>query len=240
MEYNKDQVCEILGVKKVTLRDIETNKKLEERLDRKGYKLLGKEKKGRNVYYNLELVNPEKEVYSNIVKHIFGSDEEEKVAEYFIDRTENTHIPLGLKDISEGCRLSTSTVAKLDKKMMEVKIIKRDDFFYFCIDRTEGEQPIIRECDKEEYKNFWKNTAYIKALGDLQIRYNKGEITLTELQSSTLNLGSLIAVTERKYYYRVKRFKTDQSNKLYQDIKSLVLNLYSTEDIIIETPLIEG
>lgn len=240
MEYNKDQVCEILGVAKRTLKNLETKNQLEERLDKKGYKLLGKEKKGRNVLYTIEQIDQEKEIYGNIVKYIFGSNQDDKVGDYFIARTENDNTPIGLKDMSNHVGLSTKTISKLDKKMLDAKIICKDDFFYFCIDRTEGNKAIVRECDKEGYKNFWKNTAYIKALGDLQKRYSNGEITLTELQVATLDLGSLIAVTENKYCYRVNKFKTNRENQLYQDIRDLVLSLYSTEDIEINIPLIEG
>ena len=244
MRCSKEDLACLLGVKKGTLINIEKNKQLEMRLEKKGYKLLGKEKAGRNVYYTLEQTNPEKEIYSNMVKYIFNSDKEDEFAEYFILRTENEGIPLGKKDIAEEIKLSTNTVSKFDDKMLKAKIISRDKFFYFCIERTKDEKTgalkvLVRECDEQEHNNFWKNTAYVKAFSDLQSRYVRGEITLNELQIASAGVGSTIAILENKYYYKVKKYKTNKNNQLYKDLRNLVIELYTDEDVEIEIPLVE-
>ena len=226
MKCNKEQICEILGIAKRTLINMETNKKiekLEERLDRKGYKLLGKEKKGRNVYYNLELVNPEKEVYSNIVKHSFGSDEEEKVATYFLFRTkENT--PIGKKDIANSCGLSTSTVAKLDKEMIKLNIVEEDGYYYFSL-----EEGIPRQCTHAEYKKYWSNIYSITSYKTLHKMFEDGEITLNELKLAIEGKKELQKQTDAKYCYRMKKYKTNKENELYITISNCIKEIYKEE-----------
>ena len=58
---DKKELCKILNVKPSTLKDIVKDKKLEQRLEKKGYELVDKFKKGRYVYYNIKLINVDKE-----------------------------------------------------------------------------------------------------------------------------------------------------------------------------------
>ena len=244
MRCSKEDLACLLGVKKGTLINIEKNKQLEMRLEKKGYKLLGKEKAGRNVYYTLEQTNPEKEIYSNMVKYIFNAESEDKFADYFIVRTENDDIPISKKDVAKATDLSVKTVGRFDNKMLEAKIISKDKFFYFCIKRVKDEETdtfktVVTECGEEEHNNFWKNTAYMKAFSDLQAKYTRGEITLNELQIASAGVGSTIALLENKYYYKIKKYKTNKNSQLYKDVRNLIIGLYTDEDIKMEFSLEE-
>lgn len=42
-----------------------------------------------------------------------------------------------------------------------------------------------------------------------------------------------------KYYYRVKKYKTNKDNQLYIDTIELIKSIYGNKDIIVEFPLIE-
>ena len=220
MKYNKEQICEILGVAKVTLRNIETSHSLEERLSRKGYILLGKEKKGRNVYYNLAQESKEKEIYNNATEEVFKTKREEQFATYFLLRTKE-NAPIGKKDIAEQVGLSSKTISTFDKEMIKLNIIEEDGYYYFAL-----EEGVPHQCTQAEYKKYWSNIYSISSYKTLHKMFEDGEITLNELKLAIEGKKELQKQTDTKYCYRIKKHKTNKENELYITISNCIEKIY--------------
>ena len=225
MRCSKEDLACLLGVKKGTLINIEKNKQLEMRLEKKGYKLLGKEKAGRNVYYTLEQTSPEKEIYSNMVKYVFNAESEDKFADYFIVRTENEGIPLGKKDVAKATDLSVKTIGRFDNKMLEAKIIEEDGYYYFVL-----ENGVSYQCTHTEYKKYWSNMYSIKSYKNLHRMFEDGEITLNELKLAIEGKKELQKKTDLKYCYRIKRYKINKDNELYITAIDCIKSMYGKGD----------
>lgn len=237
MKMDKKEVCKILNIKERTLKGIESKNQLKARLKEKGYNLVSKEKEGRKVFYNIEQINSNKEVYNNMVKYVYNTNKEKEFTKYFTLRTiVNNTIPYSKADISNKIEVSKRTVTTWDNKLNDLQIISKDGYFYFCIDKEKG---TIEQCTKEEYKNFWKNKSYIKAFKDLQIKYINGTIDLNQLTLASAEIGGTIALIENKYYYRIKKYKTNTQNQLYKDTYNLIKAIYGNKNIEIQFEQIE-
>jgi len=239
IKLNKEELSSILGITKESLKKIETKGQLEQRLNAKGYILKNRLKEGRNIYYIIELENENKEVYSNMCEYVYNVKKETEFTKYFTVRTStngNELFPLNCADIGEVANVSSKTVKKWDNTLEIKDIIRKDGFYYFSMELETKE---IKMCSKQEYLNFWKNKALLSALNSLQIRYIKGEITLTELQLSSIDIGNITMAVKGKYYYRTKKYATNKDNKLYIDTLELIKALYGNKDITIEYELIE-
>lgn len=223
---------EILGIKKDALIKIEQRQQLHLRLQEKGYKLLDKIKEGRKVYYILEQENELKEVYNNMVKYVYGTDKEKEFSTYFALRTilNNWNICYNIAEIAERSSVSTKTIRKWDNTLIDKDIIARDGYFYFCITNDiENKIYKVEPSNINEYKSFWRNKAYIGAFKNLQDKYYKGELTLLELQLASADIGAIRQVIDKKYYYRVKKFKTHKDNELYNDTIKLIKIIYGLD-----------
>ena len=229
MILNKKEICNILNITLEALKKIEKNNKLETRLKEKGYKLISRYKEGRKVLYNIKQENKAQELYSNLIKYIYKTNKAQEFGRYFTLRTK-ADIILNKKDIAENSTVSNRTVTKWDNILLKNDIISKDDFFYFCIEENQGNK-IIRECSKEEYKNFFKNKAYKEAFKNLQDKYINGEITLNELTLASAEVGAIMQALENKYYYRINKYKTNKNNKLYLDTSELIKILYRYGDL---------
>ncbi|WP_297994165.1 hypothetical protein [uncultured Clostridium sp.] len=227
MKVDKEYICNLLNIKLRTLKTIEAENKLNERLEKKGYNFIKKIKEGRKVYYIIEQYDINKEVYSNMIKYVFNTDKKDEFTKYFCLRTNKDFI-LSKNELSNKANISRQTVTNWDNKLIDYNIISKDGYFYFYIDK---ENKTIQACTKEEYDNFWKNTAYIKAFRDLQFKYINGDIDLNQLTLASAEIGASIALVTNKYYYRIKKYKTNTKNKLYIDINNLIKKLYGTSKI---------
>lgn len=237
IKVDKEYICNLLNIKNDTLRKLESKNKLCERLEKKGYKLIEKLKEGRKVYYILEQERGDKEVYSNMIKYVYNTNKEDEFSKYFSLRTvNNNNFPLSKNDISNVAEVSKRTVTTWDNKLIDYNIISKDGYFYFCIDK---ENKTIKQCEKEEYKCFWRNTAYIKAFKDLQLKYINGIIDLNQLTLASAEIGASVALITNRYYYRVKKYKTNTENKLYIDTFNLIKSLYGDTEIELDFPTIE-
>lgn len=228
MVINKMELCDILNIKTRTLKQIESNNKLCERLENKGYKLINRTKEGRSILYEVELINENKEVYSNLCKYVFNTNKEFEFAKYFISRiiTNDNNIIKTNKDIAIIVGVSNQLISNWDNTLINNKMILKNGYYYICVDNNNKE---IRECTKEEYKSFYRNKSYIHAFKMLQHRFYNGEITLTELQVASADIGSSIALIENKYYYRIKKYINNTDNKMYIDTLELIKSIYNKE-----------
>lgn len=228
MRVDKKGLCNILGVKNDALKVIERNGNLEKRLSDKGYNLIQKRKEGRKIYYEVEQVNESKNVYNNLLKYVYSINREEQFTKYFGLRTlTNDKFPLNKSDISNKVNISTKTITKWDNKLLDRKIISKDGFYYFYIDRDNGE---IKQCSKEEYSGFWKNRAIENNIKRLIDKYDRGEISIIEMLRENSDFTTKINIIDNKYYFRVKKYKTNEDNQLYIDTWNLIKSVYGNEE----------
>ena len=103
--------------------------------------------------------------------------------------------------------------------MVDKQIISKDGFFYMYKDNITNEEYQI---SKEEYKNYWRDKAYLNELSNLQDRYYKGEINLTQFQILSIEVSNLKNAISKGYAYKVKRFKLNDDSVLYQDMSNLI------------------
>jgi hypothetical protein len=167
-----------------------------------------------------------------MVKYVYGTSLEKEFSTYFALRTilNNWSICYNTKELAERSSVSSKTIRKWDNTLMDKEIIARDGYFYFCITNDiENKIYKVEQSNNEEYKAFWRNKAYMSAFKKLQDKYYKGELTLTELQLASADIGAIRQVIDKKYYYRVKKFKTHKDNELYNDTMKLIKNIYGVD-----------
>lgn len=244
LKVDKQGLCEILGIKPETLKKIVKAKTLEAKLMNKGYKLIKTTKEGRKVFYTLILENEDMMVYDNLLKYTFGTKKKEEFAKYYKARTvANDYIgkevevemsgvkfPIDIKvatmeDFAKLSNVSRETVRKWDNKLIELGIMSKDGYWYFCIDNKKGE---IYQCEQEEYNVFWYNTGICEALAILSGRFERGEISREELVVACAGVGNYVGAVEGKFYYRVKKYRTNRDNPNHIYINDLIRRIYPT------------
>ena len=245
LKVDKQGLCEILGIKPETLKKIVKAKTLEAKLMNKGYKLIKTTKEGRKVFYTLILENEDMMVYNNLLKYTFGTTKKkEEFAKYYKARTvandymgkevevevSGVKFPIDIKvatmeDFAKLSSVSRETIRKWDNKLIELGIISKDGYWYFCIDNKKGE---IYQCEQEEYNVFWYNTGICEALAILSGRFERGEISREELVVACAGVGNYVGAVEGKFYYRVKKFRTNRDNPNHIYINDLIRRIYPT------------
>ncbi len=221
MKLDRNQLAGKLNVKLEGLKKIESRNQLENRLSKIGYKLIKKIKDSRKVFYEVEEFKEQKQLASNICKHVFNTNKPNEFTKYFKERTYNSknNLPATLEHLSNRSNVSIATVHKWDLKLLHKKIISKDGFFYFKLNR---ETSTIEEITIEEYKSFWKNKGRLKLYKSLQNKYLKGEITFQEALEISDNAVALRLELSNRYLYRIKRYKLNQENSLYNDFINLI------------------
>ena len=245
LKVDKQGLCEILGIKPETLKKIVKAKTLEAKLMNKGYKLIKTTKEGRKVFYTLRLENEDMMIYNNILEHTFGGiRKKEEFAKYYKTRTvandymgkevevevSGVKFPIDIKvatmeDFAKLFNVSTQTIRKWDNKLIELGIMSKDGYWYFCIDNKKGE---IYQCEQEEYNIFWYNTGICEALAILSGRFERGEISREELVVACAGVGNYVGAVEGKFYYRVRKFRTNRDNPNHIYINDLIRRIYPT------------
>lgn len=233
INVDRKELSNLLGVNENTLKKIINRGTLETRLNKEGYNLIEIKKVSNRNMYILEKQEEnkdteKKELYNNICKYAFNTNKSDEFKDYFQCRT-NTSIEnkaMSQKDMSNISNVSTRTISKWDKTLIDKSIISKDGYFYFCIKTDDKGNNELVQCTEDEYKSFWKNKTLINSLKELEHRYIKGEITLNELTLGSSSVGMLTALTENKYYFRTKKYKVNQDNQLYLDVKNLIEDIY--------------
>lgn len=244
LKVDKQGLCEILGIKPETLKKIVKAKTLEVKLMNKGYKLIETTKEGRKVFYTVVLENEDAMVYDNLLKYTFGTKKKEEFAKYYKARTvandymgkevevemSGVKFPIDIKvatmeDFAKLSDVSRETVRKWDNKLIELGIMSKDGYWYFCIDNKKGE---IYQCEQEEYNIFWYNTGICEALAILSGRFERGEISREELVVACAGVGNYVGAVEGKFYYRVRKFRTNRDNPNHIYINDLIRRIYPT------------
>ena len=84
IEFTRQDICDLLGVTKDTLKKIEQKSQLYNRLYKRGWILTEKIKRGRNAIYLLQQSNENKLQYSLICENNFNTKEYESFGKYFL------------------------------------------------------------------------------------------------------------------------------------------------------------
>lgn len=222
---DKKELCRILNVKPSTLKDIVKDKKLEQRLEKKGYKLVDKFKKGRFVYYNIELINVDKELYCNLIKTHYNTDKQDEFSKYFTKRKEysNKEKAISVRKLEGYTGVSRKTISKWDKISVSEKVMKKDGYCYFKYISSIND---VVEIDGEEFSEFWKAVDSSKRLTQYFKEAMEGKITMekyNELHRLFLNDK---AVEKGSLCFRIPFYKVNDKNKLCSTISKLIKNIY--------------
>jgi len=221
MKVCRNELKVILNINLNALKQIERRKTLDKRLQDKGYILINKHIEGNKTIYELEISKTK-----HIISKTYNVSKTNNFIDYFNIRTKEE--PNTIEEIANKANVNKKTVSKWDNTLQDKRIIAKDGYYYFRLDKDQGE---LIQVTIEEYKSFWKNKAYINAFNKLQDRYIKGEISLTELQLSSGEIAVIISTIENKYYYKIKKYKVDKNNELYKDTKKLIEGVRSLGEI---------
>lgn len=213
MECDRNQLKEILGVSLNALKLIEKRNNLEHRLNKVGYTLIDKYKKKNKYIYVIQKTNKK---LKQKISNMYNTNRADKFISYFNIRT--IERPMTIQEIAIRLGVSEKTIIKWDNTLQDKRILSKDGFYYFKLDRSNNE---IIEISKEEYKTFWKNKSYLKAFADLRKRYMEGEISLTELQLTSGDVAVIVSAIENKYCFKIKKYKVNR-NQLYADTRKII------------------
>jgi hypothetical protein len=214
MKLDRKEIAKLLNINKEALKQIERRKTLDKRLQEIGYNLIKKYIRDNKTFYELEkIVEPNSKQKINKEFRVKKTD---NFINYFNERTDTTK-PNSIGDLVNKVDVNKNTIIKWDNTLENKKILSKDGYFYFRLEANE-----LFQVTKEEYSMFWKNKAYIAAFKDLQNKYIKGQLTLMQLQLASAEIGAIINTIENKYYFKVKKYKVNENNKLYIDIKNLI------------------
>ncbi|WP_238948842.1 hypothetical protein [Clostridium sp. YIM B02569] len=212
MKVSRNELKSILEVNLNALKQIERRKTLDKRLLDKGYRLISKYIEGNKTIYELEVSDTKQ-----LINKTYNVSKTNSFIDYFNIRTKEE--PNTIEEIATKANVNKKTVAKWDNTLQDKRIISKDGYYYFRLDKDEGE---MIQVSMEEYKSFWKNKAYLNAFNRLQQKYIQGEISLTELQLASGEIAVIISTIENKYYYKIKKYKVDKNNELYKNTKRLI------------------
>ncbi|WP_026887706.1 hypothetical protein [Clostridium beijerinckii] len=212
MKVSRNELKSILEVNLNALKQIERRKTLDKRLLEKGYKLIRKYIQNNKTVYELQQCKTK-----YIINKTYNVKKADNFIDYFNIRTKEE--PNSIEDIANKANINKNTVIKWDNTLQDKRIISKDGYYYFRLDKDQGQ---LIQVSQEEYKSFWRNKAYINAFRKLQEKYIQGEISLTELQLSSGEIAVIISTIENKYYYKIKKYKVNKDNKLYIDTKNLI------------------
>lgn len=220
MIYDRKELCKLLNITKDNLRMLEKRKTLDKKLESKGLKLIKVIKGPKTLYEAEKLIDKGSTALTTL-----NIRKKENFLKYFGIRTQEK--ANNVKDIAIKSNVNKNTVVRWDKKMLDNKVMSKDGFYYFKIDIGSNE---VFEISKEEYKSYWRNVSFIKALKDLQDKYLNGLISLNEFQLASVNIGSYYNVVQGHTCFRIPKYKIDRENTLFLDLNMLLEGVNSYAD----------
>lgn len=212
-EVTTKELSELLGIK--SIRQL-SETQLKEKLRKLCYKLVKKEKRGRNVMYTLKYEEQDFDI-NEYVEDEYKVKEGRKFVKHTKIRVDGIEkdTPKTRKEISEEVGVTEMTINNYDKKLEEKEVIKKDGYYYICKIKKTGTQYLV---DKEEYNHFWwVNRLIDKEIQSVYNQYRKKEISrkdceflVGQLQEQTLG---------DKYYYKVSKYLLNKDCHLLRLIK---------------------
>ena len=231
IKATRQEVMEILGVMPRNLKEIEQRNQLEERLKVNGYNFIEKVKNGRSYDYYIEISETlDNEVLlKNILENVFNVRHHLSFSEYYTIR----YVFALAKwqgayqsAIAEKVGVSEITIKRWDDTLRKQGLIKQDGYYYYKKDTETFEETEICEY---EYKSYWRNKRYIKAMKSLLDKYDNGLITRDELCVGVSENEEIRKAVEGKYCFRVKKYIVDALNVTCKDYFKLIKKVYLTD-----------
>lgn len=207
IKCDRKQLKDILNISLNALKLIEKRNNLQYRLRKCGYELINKYKEKNKYIYVIKRSNQE---IKKEINNLYCTNRTDKFINYFNIRT--IEESKTIKEIAKESAVAEKTIIKWDNTLEDKRIISKDGFYYFKVDRIKD---TITEICKEEYKSYWRNKAYLNAFAELRKKYMHGEITLTELQLTSGDIAVIISMIENKYCFKVKKYKVNR-NEIYE------------------------
>ena len=201
--FTKSELLELLGINNDGYKYLVKTNQLEYKLSLKGYKLENKYKDGRNMIFELSVVEIDDfEVYQDS-KNIRNKEEHmeyvEERLENGMDKTRRSVV----KTVNErtGMSLSESKAKRYDRMLLEDECMVKDGTVYLLFNpKTET----FEEITKEGYKAFWRDNKEC----EYQLSHNHYRYTHNEISESTYennrymilnNLGNECGVIAMKF-----------------------------------------
>lgn len=213
IECDRSKLKDLLNISINALKLIEKRNKLQHRLNKQGYELIDKYKEKNKYIYVIRKSNKE---LKKKIDNMYNTNRTDKFINYFNIRT--IEEPKTIKEIAEKSAVAEKTIIKWDNTLQDKRILSKDGFYYFKIDRCSNR---VIEISKAEYKSFWKNKVYLKAFADLRTKYMKGEISLTEFQLTSGDIAVIISMIENKHCFKIKKYKVNR-NEIYEYTRNII------------------
>lgn len=231
IKATRQEIMEILGVTPRNLKEIEKKNQLQERLNANGYNFIEKVKKGRIYEYYMEIAEEiDNEVLlKSVLENVFKVRKYLSFSEYYTIRyvfAKAKWQGASQSAIAEKVGVSKITIKRWDDMLRKQGLIKQDGYYYYKKDIVTFEETEICE---DEYKSYWRNKRYIKAMKSLFDKNYKGLITDEELSIGISENEEIRKALEGKYCFRVKKYIVDALNITCKDYFQLIKKAYLTD-----------
>lgn len=231
MKLSKQQLMDILNVKKEGLKTMERKQQLYVRLQEKGYKLSNKIKEGRQVYYIVDKENSNKELLTNIYDTLMNTKQYDQFTDYLLYRVLNIHKPITKNYIADQCEVNKNTITKWDKTMVFNNMLSKDGYFYIAIDYKEDNIKEYRITTKEEYTSYMKASIFAGRKKYIAQQYKNGNIDYNTMQLLMDGLTLNQKAIEKRFVYRVNKLNLIKDNQLLKDIMLLIQDVYTDKEL---------
>lgn len=166
LELTRQQICDILGVTKSSLKKIENKGQLHKRLKEKGYDLVSKEKRGRNNYYVLEEISLEEK--QEAIKNSLCESRQELLKSIPLEY----HDSIGVYKITLGNKIYIgSTVSSFfnrfrehrrNRNKLKTKEMIQNGGVFEILQICDGmDEPNIRKIENDYIQEYRNNPNYV-------------------------------------------------------------------------------
>ena len=201
--FTKSELLELLGINNDRYNYLVKTNQLDHKLSLLGYKIENKYKDGRNMIFELSLVEIDDfEVYQDD-RNIKNKEEHMEYVEERLERGMTKTRRSVVKSVNEktGMSLSESKAKRYDKMLIEDECMVKDGTVYLLFNpKTET----FEEITEEGYKAFWRDNKEC----EYQLSHNHYRYTHNEINESTYennrymilnNLGNECGVVAMKF-----------------------------------------
>ena len=210
-EVNKKELAVLLGKSYNTIRKWD-DKKIEEELLKKCWKIVDTHKTGNKVTFNLEYEEQDFNMGDYVEEHF-----QVRNSEQFVNHTEIRfkHIeedkPITKHEISRQTGNSVASTYRYDSKLVNKNVLSTEGYYY--VKREKGNTYLVSE---EEYEGFWRENFALKvAFRQLGKDVEEGEITAEEYAFLYDQLKQRTDI----FYYRVRKYAINKGHEFYHLLK---------------------
>ena len=191
------QLGEILGVNEPSVRNYISNNTFEEKLNKRGYKLIKRFKQGRKYVCEIEKESSCKELFSGIAKSMFNTNKVVELSDYIMYRNKNEDLPITKEMLKKLCNVNKNTITKWDKAMIDNGFMSKD-----CKINNDNEilnsiiKNISQNSDKE-YRIEYINCNYAINNNYNSITTNSGVYFILNKSNNLIKIGCTNNIQKR-------------------------------------------